>query len=271
VALQIAAALKAELSAEEKSRIRRAPTGDVVAYQLYVLGQQCLTRWTQEGVDKGIRYLEQAVERDPDYALAYTALGYVYTDMGLGVAGALPSDEAFRRAKSAVARALEIDPGLAEAHAVLGYLKVGCDYDWAGAEVELKQAIELNPNSGNAYDYYGLLLSALERYDEALVMQQRAHELDPLVHRGIDIATTLLRAGRSDEALGTIARVLDVDPHFALAHATLGWAYLLKEMPEQGVAALQKALRWLCFPVNTTALHGPQMEFVTKLLLKRMP
>jgi tetratricopeptide (TPR) repeat protein len=63
-----------------------------------------------------------------------------------------------------------------------------------------------------------------------------------LVHRGIDIATTLLRAGRCDEALGTIARVLDVDPHFALAHATLGWAYLLKEMPEQGVAALQKAV-----------------------------
>jgi eukaryotic-like serine/threonine-protein kinase len=242
VALQIAAALEAELSAEEKRRIRKQPTDDLQAYQLYVLGQQCLTRWTQEGVDKGIEYLEQAVARDPDYALAHSALGYVYTDMGLGVAGALPSDEAFRRAKAAVARALEIDPGLAEAHAVLGYLRFGCDFDWAGAEVELKRAIELNPNSGNAYDYYGLLLSALERYDEALEMQHRAHELDPLVHRGIDIATTLLRAGRYDEALRTVNRVLDVDPHFALAHATLGWSYALKGMPDQGIAALQKAV-----------------------------
>jgi len=242
VALQIAAALAAELSVEEKRRIRKQPTDDLQAYQLYVLGQQCLTRWTQEGVDKGIEYLEQAVARDPDYALAYSALGYVYTDIGLGVAGALPSDEAFRRAKAAVGRALEIDPGLAEAHAVLGYLRFGCDYDWSGGEAELKRAIELNPNSGNVYDYYGLLLSALERYDEALVMQHRAHELDPLVHRGIDIVTTLLRAGRYDEALPAVTRVLDIDPHFALAHATLGWTYVLKSMPDQGIEELQKAV-----------------------------
>jgi serine/threonine protein kinase/tetratricopeptide (TPR) repeat protein len=242
VALQIAAALEAELSADEKRRIGRQPTDDLQAYQLYVLGQQCLTRWTQEGVDKGIEYLEQAVARDPNYALAYSVLGYVYTDMGLGVAGALPSDEAFRRAKAAVARALEIDPGLAEAHAVLGYLRMGSDFDWRGAEVELKRAIELNPNSGNAYDYYGLLLAALERYDEALVMQQRAHELDPLVHRGIDITTTLLRAGRYEEALRTVNRVLDVDPHFALAHATLGWIHVLQGLPDQGIAELQKAV-----------------------------
>ena len=108
--------------------------------------------------------------------------------------------------------------------------------------MELKRAIELNPNSGNAYDYYGLLLAALERYDEALEMQQKAHELDPLVHRGIDITTTLLRAGRYDEALPTVQRVLDVDPHFALAHATLGWVYMLQGKPGDGIAELQKAV-----------------------------
>jgi len=242
VALQIADALEAELSPDEKRRIGKKSTDDLQAYQLYVLGQQCLTRWTKYGVEKGIDYLEQAVARDPNYALAYSALGYVYTDIGLGVAGVLPSDEAFRRAKAAVSRALEIDPGLAEAHAVLGYLKLGSDFDWDGAEAELKQAVELNPNSGNAYDYYGLLLAAMERYEEALLMQQRAHELDPLVHRGIDISTTLLRAGRYDEALSTVLRVLDIDPHFALGHATLGWAYLLKKMPEQGIAELEKAV-----------------------------
>jgi serine/threonine protein kinase/tetratricopeptide (TPR) repeat protein len=242
VALHIAHALEAELSSEEKRRVRKQPTDDLEAYRLYVVGQQCLTRWTQEGIDKGIEYLEQAVARDPDYALAYAALGYVYTDMGLGVAGALPPDEAFRRAKAAVGRALEIDPGLAEAHAVMGYLKCGSDFDWPGAEAEFKRAIELNPNSGNAYDYYGLMLAALERYDEALVMQQRAHELDPLVHRGTDIATTLLRAGRYDEALHFITRVLDVDPHYGLGHATLGWTYFLNGVRDQGIAELQKAV-----------------------------
>ena len=241
VALQIAAALEAELSPEERSRIRKEPTDDVQAYQLYLLGKHCLSRWTQEGVDQGIKHLEQAVARDPNYALAYATIAYAYTDIGLGVAGALPPEEAFHRAKAAVARALEIDSGLAEAHAMLAYLKFVCDYDWAGAEEEFKRAIELNPNSGDTYDFYGLMLSALERYDEAIEMQRRAHELDPLAHR-MDIATTLLRAGRNDEALRALTRVLEVDPHFAMAHATLGWAYLLKGMPDQGITALQSAV-----------------------------
>jgi len=241
VALQIAAALEAELSAEERRRIRKEPTDDVQAYQLYLLGKHCLSRWTQEGVDQGLKHLEQAVARDPDYALAYATIAYAYMDIGLGVAGALPPQEAFQRARAAVARALEIDSGLAEAHAVLAHLKYACDFDWAGAEEELKRAIELNPNSGDAYDYYGLMLSALERYDEAIEMQRRAHELDPLAHR-MDIATTLLRAGRYDEALDAVTRVLEVDPHFAMAHATLGWAYLLKGMPDQGITALQEAV-----------------------------
>jgi serine/threonine-protein kinase len=153
----------------------------------------------------------------------------------------MSSDEAFRRAKAAVARALAIDPGLAEAHAVLGHLKYVCEYDWAGAEAELRRAIELDPNSGDAYDIYGLLLSALERYEEAVEMQRRAHELDPLAHR-MDIATTYLRAGRYDEALEAVTRVLEAEPHLALAHLTLGWVHLLKGVPEQGIAELQKAV-----------------------------
>jgi eukaryotic-like serine/threonine-protein kinase len=241
VALKIAAALEAELSSEEKSRIRAEPTKDVEAYQLHLLGRHCVLRWTLEGVEQGLKYLEQAVARDPNYALAYATIAQAYTDVGIGVAGSLPAGEAFRRAKAAVTRALEIDPGLADAHAVLGHLKFVCDYDWAGAEAELKRAIELNPNSGNAYDFYGLMLSALERHDEAIEMQRRAHELDPLAHR-MDLATTLLRAGRYEEALRAVTRVLAVEPHFPLAHATLGWVYLLDGKPEDGIASLKRAL-----------------------------
>ena len=125
--------------------------------------------------------------------------------LGLGVAGALSPEEAFRRAKAAVEAGARDRPGLAEAHAMLAFLRFVCDYDWAGAEAEFKRAIELNPNSGDAYDSYGLMLSALERYDEAIEMQRRAHELDPLAHR-MDIVTTLLRAGRYDEALRRVTQ-----------------------------------------------------------------
>ncbi len=188
----------------------------------------------------GYTYFEQAVARDPNYALAYATIARVYTEVGLGF-GALSPEEAFRRAKAAVTRALEIDGGLAEGHAMLAFLKFVCDYDWTGAEEEFKLALELNPNSGDTYDSYGLMLSSLERYDEALAMQRRAHELDPLAHRG-DAVTTLLRAGRYDEALRAVMPVLAIDPHFALAHATLGWAYMLKGMPDQGITALQTAV-----------------------------
>jgi len=241
VALQIAAALKAQLSPEEHTRIRKEPTSDIEAYQQYLLARHCVVRWTREGFEQALKHLEQALARDPNYALAYATIAYVYTDIGVGVAGTLPPEEAFRRAKAAVGRALEIDSGLAEARAVLGHLKYACDYDWAGAEEELRRAIELNPNSGDAYDIYGLMLSALERYDEALEMQRRAHELDPLAHR-MDIATTFLRAGRYDEALTAVTQIVEVDPHVALAHATLGWARLLSGRSEQGIASLQHAV-----------------------------
>ena len=124
---------------------------------------------------------------------------------------------------------------------MLGHIKYACDYDWNGAEVELKRALELDPNSGDACDIYGLLLAALERYDEAIEMQRRAHEVDPLAHR-TDIATTLLRAGRYQEAYDAVTRVLEAEPHLALAHATLGWACLLEGRREQGIASLEKAL-----------------------------
>jgi serine/threonine protein kinase/tetratricopeptide (TPR) repeat protein len=241
VALQIAAALKAELSPEETRRLRQEPTSDLQAYQRYLLGRHCLRRWTQEGVEQAIRHFEQAVERDPEYALAHAAIAYAYTDLGLGIAGPMPSEEAFKKARAAALRALQIDAGLAEAHGIMAHLKFVCDYDWAGAEQEFKRALELDPNSGDTCDFYGLMLSALERYDEAIVMQRRAHELDPLAHR-MDLATTMLRAGRYEEAMRVLTRVLEIDPHFPMGHATMGWALYLRGMPERAVASLEQAV-----------------------------
>jgi serine/threonine-protein kinase len=242
VALQIARALEAELSMEERERIRKEPTADVQAYQLFLMGKHCLSRWTQEGIDQGIGYLEQAVARDPGYGLAYAEIAHAYLELGIGIAGDLPPEQAFPKAREAVAKALQADPELAEAHAMLAFVRFVCDYDWAGAEQEFELALELNPNSGPTYDAYGLMLSALGRYDEALVVQRRAHELDPLAHR-LDRSTTMLRAGRYDEALEIAHEVNQLDPHFALARATLGWAYIHKNQPELGLAELERAVQ----------------------------
>ena len=241
VALKIAAALETELSSEEQRRIRKKPTDDLQAYQLYLLAKHCMTRWTQEGVNQSLKYLEAAVTQDPNFALAYANIAYVYTDIGLGVAGSLPPADAFALARRAVNRAIQLDAELAEGHAMLGHLMYASEFDWAGAERELKRAIELDPNSGLAFDIYGLMLAALERYDEAIEMQRRAHELDPLAHR-LDIATTMIRAGRYDESIALTRRVLEVEPHLAAAHATIGWAYLLTGQELQGIAALRHAV-----------------------------
>ncbi|HKT59932.1 MAG TPA: protein kinase [Gemmatimonadales bacterium] len=241
VALQIAGALEAELTHEERNRLNQEPTDDMQAYQLYLKAKHCLTRWTQEGTDQALKHLGEAVKRDTGFALAYATIAWVHLDLGLGVAGAVPANEAFERARAAVSKALQLDPQLAQAHAVLGHLKYACDYDWAGGEAELKRAIELNPNSGEAYDFYGLLLSSLERYDEAIQMQTLAHAVDPLAHR-MDIVTTYLRAGRYDEALRSVIRVIEVEPHLPLAHLTLGWVYLLTGKQDEGIASIEKAI-----------------------------
>ena len=239
VALHIAAALKAELSPAEKTRIHKEPTGDLQAYQLYLQGRHWLIRYTQEGMRKAIEYFEQAIDRDPSYALAYVGAGLAYVELGEG--GALQPDEAYARANQAVATALELDAELAEAHATLAYLKFVGDYDWARAEREFKRALELNPSSADTYDYYGRMLSSLERHDEALALLKRAQELDPLAHR-LDLATELLRAGRYDEALRSARLGSDLDSQYARGHATLGWAYLKKGMCDEGLAELEQAV-----------------------------
>jgi len=239
VAVHIAAALRAELSPHEKTRIQKEPTSDMQAYQLYLQGRHYFIRYTPEGMRKSIEYFEQAIARDPAYALAYTGVGMAYVELGEG--GTLAPDQAYARAKQAVAKALELDGELAEAHSTLAYLSFVADYDWVTAEREFKRALELNPNSPDAYDYYGRLLQALERYDEAIATLTRAKELDPLAHR-VDLATALLRAGRYEEALRSARPATELDPHDSRAHATLGWAYLKSGAHDEGLAELKKAV-----------------------------
>jgi serine/threonine-protein kinase len=239
VALQIAAALQAELSVDEQARIRKGPTSDLEAYQIYLQGRHWLVRFTPEGMQRAIEHFQRAIAKDPGYALAHASVAMTFAELGEG--GLLPPDVAFGQARDAAAKALALDPGLGEAHCAVAHLKTLWDFDWKGAELEYKRALELSPGSADIYDYYGRMCAAVERYDEAIALQQRAQELDPLAHR-MDVASTMLRAGRYAEAVLGAERVLESDPVYDRAHATLGWAYFKQGKQAQGVAELERAV-----------------------------
>ena len=242
VALQIAGALEAELSPREKTRIHREPTNDVEAYQLYLRGRYGLLQLTDIGLESAIWHLEQAIARDPGYAMAYAMLAMVYAEAGTGTTGGeMEPAEAYERAREAATKSLELDSGLAEGHTVLGLVRFAFDFDFSGAEREFKRALEINPRSADTLDIYGRMLSGLGRYEEALEVQERAHELDPLEHR-LDRVSTLLRAGRYEEALEPARALVVNEPGFAHGHATLGWTYLLLGRADEGLAALREAV-----------------------------
>jgi serine/threonine protein kinase/tetratricopeptide (TPR) repeat protein len=243
VALQIASALRAELTLEERARIGRRPTRDLEAYQLYLQGRHELVKFTKEGVSRSLAFFEQAVARDPGFALAYAATAHAHTQYGIeGISGVLPA-EAFARAQKAVESALALDDDLAEAHGIVGLLRFTRDLDWKGAEAEFRLALRLSPGSADLYDHLGWLCSAQGRFDESLALMRKAQELDPIAHRS-DVANELMRAGRTREALAEAERAVALDPTYSRAHAVFGWACLALEKKAEGLAALERAVEF---------------------------
>ncbi len=241
VALQIATALKAELSLDERARIWKEPTRDIRAYQLYLKGRQAYSRFVEESIQEAIEFFQRALAVDPGYAMAYVGIAVAWAEIAAGGSGGtFRPDQAAQEARNAVTKALALDRSLGEAHSVLATLKFIHDYDWVGAEAGFKLALELSPGAADIYGHYGWLCSALGRHEEALVLEARAQELDPLMHRS-DFATELIRAGRYEEALQAALRCIEVDPQYGRGRATLGWAYIKNGMMEQGLAELQRA------------------------------
>ena len=242
VALQIAAALRVGLSSGERARLGRKPTQDLRAYQLYLHGRRSFLKYTETGLREAIKLFEQAIARDPEFALAHTSLALAYAEMGQGQgSGAMEPPVAFARAKEAVARALELDDRLGEAHGVVGMLRFVCDFDWTRAEEAFTLALELSPGSVDILDHYALMCSSLERYDDAIRLLERSMGLDPLAHRS-DLANTLLRAGRHREAGELAAQFLELEPSNSRLHAIGGWVALKSGDHAEGLAALERAV-----------------------------
>lgn len=239
VALQIAAALVAELSRDEQERVHKVPTRDFQAYTLFLKGRQWHTKYIPEGYERAVEYFERALARDPTFAMAHARLALALAEAA--ETGHVPPAAGYRRATAAVNEALRLDPDLGAAHCTAGCIKSIAEFDWTGAERAFKRALELNPGDADTYNQYGRFCAALGRLDESIALQQRANELDPLVHR-LDLVTTLLRAGRHDEAVTAAEAAVEVDPHHDRGRATLGWAYILTGRGPEGLAELERAV-----------------------------
>jgi len=244
VALHIAAALRAELTLDERARIGRRPTRDLDAYQLYLQGRHHFQEFTKTGSTRALELFEQAVARDPLFALAFAGIAQAHVEGVIGgISGVVPA-EAFARAQQAVNHALALDDGLAEAHGIAGVLRFTRDFDWKGAEAESRLALKLSPGSADICLQLGWLCSAQGRFDESLALMRRAREIDPLAIRS-DYPNELMRAGRTEEALAEAQRALAVDSTYPRLHTVFGWACLTLGRTAEGLAALERAVELL--------------------------
>src|SRR5881392_4062186 len=212
IAKTIADTLQAKLTGSEKTAISKEPTANTEAYELYHKGRSLWEKRSGDNIPKAIAFYEQAIARDPNYALAYAGLASAYILAPFYV-GADRLD-ASSKAKDAALKALQLDSNLAEAHAALGKVHFFSEIDLAGAMREYKRAIELNPNDATAHHWFGNdSLAALGRFEEAIAEGKRAIELDPLsTVINVDLGVTFYYAHRYDEAERQMRKTLEIDP-----------------------------------------------------------
>jgi len=241
IAKTIADTLQAKLTGSEKQMMAAQPTTDTTAYELYHKGRSLWEKRSGDNIPKAIAYYEQAIARDPNYALAYAGLAKAYILLPFYV-GADRLD-AGSKAKDAALKALQLDPNLAEAHAALGKVLFFREIDLAGAMREYKRAIELNPNDATAHHWFGNdTLAALGRFEEAIAEGKRAIELDPLsTVINVDLGETLYYAHRYDEAERQMRKTLEIDPTSFYAHYNLGIVLQLKGDLPGAIAEYEKA------------------------------
>ena len=240
IAQAVANNLRVKLTDSEEQKLVKNYTENPEAWQLYLKGRYHVLKITKPEIELGIKYYQQAVDLDPNYALAYVGLSDAYRTLTL--AGEMPPTEFFPKAKAAAQKAVELDDSLAEAHSNLGASVAWNDWDWNAAEVQYKRALELNPNYADAHLFYGTLLLFRKQIPEALAEVKRAREIDPLSLRINLLEGQFLNyAGKHDEALAVAQKLLELDPNFWVAHATASSAYIGKKMYPEAITEARKA------------------------------
>ena len=229
IAREITKALRLRLTGQEEKSLARTYTTNPEAYRGYLQGRYWWNKRTEEGFNKGIECFQQAIAKDPTYALAYCGLADCYS-MHANY-GFLPPKTGYSKANDAALKALELDDTLSEAHVSLGFIKSDYTWDWQGAEKEFQRAIALNPNYATAHQWHGYALWRMGQFEESIAEHRRALELDPLslpVNRNLGLAYYLAR--QYDLAIEQLRGTLEMDPGFALTREYVGLAYLEKGM-----------------------------------------
>jgi tetratricopeptide (TPR) repeat protein len=232
--------LRPKLGGTGAGRIAKGYTANQEANQLYLKGRYFWNKRTGPDLDRAIDYFQRAINLDPGYALAYSGLADSYAV--LSYFSDHPFEETLPKARAAAEKALEIDNGLAEPHATLGFVNLSIDWDWARAESEYRRALELNANYATAHQWYGWYLINVGRQDESVREMERALELDPFsIEINVDLGAVLAYAHRPDEAIKRFQMALEMDQNFVEAHWGLGLAYQRKGEHERAIIELEKA------------------------------
>jgi len=240
IARDVSSKLKSKLSGAEAAKVGKTYTTDPEAYQLYLKGKFYWNKRTGESLKQAAELYRQAIDKDPNYALAYSGLAETY--VLFSSYDVAPANDSMPQAKAAALRALEIDESLAEAHTALGFYLANYEWNRDGAEKEYRRAIELKPNYATAHHWLGADLSNVKRFAESLAELKRAEELDPLSPIiGTNLGDMLVFARKYDEAVAQYKRTLVSNPDFGYAHQALGWAYGLKGMYPEAIAETRTA------------------------------
>jgi tetratricopeptide (TPR) repeat protein len=249
---EISTTLRLKLSGAEQKRVTKRYTDNPEAYHLYLKGRYFWLKFTPADHQRAAEYFNQAIARDPNYALAYAGLADTY--IASAGNGWIAPSEAYPKAKAAAKKALELDETLQEAHLTFGALTIFYDYDWAAAEREFKRSIELNPNYAGSYEIYSQLLAATGRLDEALAMTRRGLEVEPLsVLINDDMSYAYYFARRYDEGIKQYQKSLEMDPNDTIALLGIGAIYEQKGMYDEAIAVYQKAIN---LSERTTGILG---------------
>jgi TolB-like protein/DNA-binding winged helix-turn-helix (wHTH) protein len=238
IARQISEKLRLRISGEDEKKLEKRYTADPEAYRLYLKGRYFWNKRSEDGMHKAIAYFQQAIDRDPTYALAYAGLADSY-DL-LDDWGKTPPRESFPKARAAALKALQLDDSLAEAHTSLAFVKANYDWDMPGGEAEFKRAIALNPNYATAHQWYAMQLANMGRFSEAEAEIQRAVDLDPLsviINMGVGEIFDWER--KYDRALAELRKTLEMDPNFMGLHDNIAAVYERLGMYDQAVDELE--------------------------------
>ena len=231
---KVAAALALQLTNKKRG------TENVEAYRFYLQGRYHALKSTPPEIRQGIAFYQQAIDRDPNYALAFAGMAQAFA--ALPITSDVKPNEAFPQAKAAAQKALEIDADLAEARIVLGTVEFWFDWDWEAAETELKKAIALNPNNADAHRFYAVFLTISGRADESLSEMELARQLDPLslIVNALK-AQSYFYAGRDAEAIEQANKTLEIEPNFWIAHIMLTRIYIRQNRFDEAIAEAEKA------------------------------